>query len=255
MTGEAAADGKFVLRPKYPTLQTISTADLSTRYDQAVIVDVRSKIEYEVVHINKAVHLPVALGNFLTELEKLRNKTAAEPMAFYCNGYDCAKSYDAVDMATKAGFRNIFVYDGGINEWVQTHPERSTLMGKTPAPKDKLISDAAFLKRKIGYADFAKRAAQPESIVIDIREPFQRTENENLPQSKSLALAEVRSIPSDRLVGLLSRKEFQGKQLLITDAVGKQVRWMQYYLEENGYKDYFFLKDGILTAVEAGAAR
>lgn len=246
---------EFPLRAKYPQVQTISTEALSRDYQQAIIVDVRSRIEYDVVHINKALYIPVALSNFVGELEKVRGKTAAEPVAFYCNGYDCAKSYQAVQAAMAAGFENVFCYDAGIYEWTIANPQLSTLMGTTPANPEKLISKEAFVGRKLGYAEFAKLAAKPDSMVIDIREPFQRAEDPNLPQHRAMTLAGVRNIPSDRLVPLLQKGEFQGKRLLITDAVGKQVQWLQFHLEEHGYRDYHFLENGVLSAVEAGAVR
>ncbi|NIQ96147.1 MAG: sulfurtransferase, partial [Desulfuromonadales bacterium] len=65
----------------------------------------------------------------------------------------------------------------------------------------------------------------------------------------------VRSIPSDRLVKLLKQKKFRDGSLLITDAVGKQVRWLQYHLEDNGYTSYAFLDKGVLGASEAGGVR
>lgn len=251
----AWSSAEFPLRAKYPQTKPMSTEELARSYDRAVIVDVRSDIEYDVVHINKALHIPVALSNFVSELEKARSKTGAEPMAFYCNGYDCAKSYQAAAAALEAGFGNLFVYDAGIYEWVNTHPEKATLMGKTPAAKEKLIAEAAFKGRKLSYAEFEKKAGEPNTVVIDIREPFQRAKDPKLPQNRQLTLANVRNIPSDRLVPLLKSKEFKGQQLLITDAVGKQVQWLQYYLADNGYSNYYFLDKGVLGASEAGAVK
>jgi rhodanese-related sulfurtransferase len=251
----AFAAEEFPLRAKYPMVKTISTEALTSEYHSAIIIDVRSRIEYDVVHINKALYIPVALSNFVSELEKARRKTAAEPLAFYCNGYDCAKSFQAVQAAMEAGFENVFCYDAGIYKWTVANPQLATLMGTTPAKPEKLIAQETFLGRKIGYAEFARLAAKPDSMVIDIREPFQRAEDPNLPQHRTMTLAGVRNIPSDRLVPLLQKGEFKGKRLLITDAVGKQVQWMQFHLEEHGYRDYHFLENGVLSAVEAGAVR
>jgi hypothetical protein len=39
------------------------------------------------------------------------------------------------------------------------------------------------------------------------------------------------------------------------DAVGKQVEWIQYYLESEGYTNYYFLDKGVVSAVEAGAVK
>lgn len=253
-TGPAAAD-EFVLRPKYPAVKPISTTDLAKAYDQAIIVDVRSAIEFDVAHITKALHISVSQGTFLAELEKARAKTDPAPIAFYCNGTTCAKSYKAAEQAMEAGFSGVFCYDAGINNWVNAYPERATLMGKTPAVREKLISDAAFDAKNLGYADFAKLAGESGSQVIDIREPFQRAKDPELPQNRMLVLSSVRNIPSDRLVELLKSGQFKGQRLLLTDAVGKQVRWLQYYLEEYGYADYNFLKNGVLAAAEAGAVK
>jgi hypothetical protein len=52
---------------------------------------------------------------------------------------------------------------------------------------------------------------------------------------------------------LLQAGQFKDRRLLIADAVGKQVQWLQFYLEEHGYRDYFFLRNGLLGAAEAGA--
>lgn len=248
-----AAD--FPLRPKYPNVPPISTAQLNDGYGTTLIVDVRSSIEYEVIHINKAVHIPVASGSFLSELEKLRPKQDPRSIAFYCNGTTCAKSYKAAEMALDSGFVNIFCYDAGIPEWVESHPEKTTLMERTPAPKEKLIAKDALKARMIDFATFKARAAQPGSMVVDVREPFQRAKSPELPQNRLLTLKGVREIPLDRLVPLLKQKKFQDQQLLITDAVGKQVRWLQYYLEEYGYSDYAFLDKGVLAAAEAGGVK
>jgi rhodanese-related sulfurtransferase len=255
VAGLAVAADDFVLRPKYPKVKPISTDELDKVYDQAVIVDVRSDIEYDVAHIAKALHISISKGTFINELEKARSKESASPLAFYCNGTTCAKSYKAAEVAMEAGFANVFCYDAGVNVWINTHPEKGTLMGRTPAVKEKLLGDEAFVARKIGYAAFAKKAAEANSLVIDIREPFQRAKDPQLPQNKLLTLAGVRNIPSDRLVPLLKKGEFKGNQLLITDAVGKQVQWLQYYLEDNGYANYYFLENGVLSAAEAGAVQ
>jgi len=255
LTCSSAWSADFPLRAKYPSVKPISTTDLAAGYADALIVDVRSKIEFDVIHIAKAKHIPVAEGSFLADLEKLRAKQGAAPLAFYCNGITCAKSYKAAEQAAAAGFKNVFCYDAGIPEWSQVHPEMTTLMGKTPADKGKLLSKEMLKQHMIGYADFAKRAGQSGSMVVDVREPFQRAKDPQLPQNRQLTLGGVREIPLDRLVPMLAQKKFQDKELLITDAVGKQVQWLQYYLEDNGYNRYAFLDKGVLAAADAGGVK
>jgi rhodanese-related sulfurtransferase len=257
LIGVAAAQGdeNFPLRATYPEVRPITTEQLAADYAGTIIVDVRAKIEYDVVHINKALHIPVAQSNFLAEVEKARGKQGMQAIAFYCNGTTCAKSYKAAEQAMADGFERVFTYDAGIYSWVNDHPELATLMGQTPARREKLIPDANFRAKQLPFAEFQARAGRAGALVVDIREPFQRAKNPELPQNKMLALDNVRNIPSDRLVPLLEKKEFQDRPLLITDAVGKQVQWLQYYLEEHGYQDYFFLAGGVLDAAKAGGVR
>ena len=235
-----AAEEGYPLRKKYPTLTYITTADLKAQYDKAYIVDVRSKIEFNVLHINKAVHLPMSVATFASDLEKTRQKSASSPLVFYCNGHTCEKSYEAAEVATKAGFKGVAVYDAGIFEWTKANPDKATLLGKTPAAKEKLIPKSTFAKKCISYEEFKKKAAGPNTVVVDIREPVQR---DVIPQIQGL-----RNIPSDRMVDLINKGEFKDKQLLILDAVGKQVEWLQYYLEGKGYSNYLFLEKGVLSA-------
>ena len=235
-----AAEEGYPLRKKFPGLQFITSADLTSQYDKAFIVDVRSKIEFDVIHINKAVHLPMAVSTFAADLEKIRPKATVSPLVFYCNGHTCEKSYEAADVATKAGFKGVTVYDAGIFDWAKANPDKTTLMGKSPAAKDKLIPKSTFAKKNIGFEEFRKKAASPNTVVVDIREPVQR---DVIPQIQGL-----RNIPSDRMVDLINKGEFKDKQLLILDAVGKQVEWLQYYLEGKGYSNYLFLEKGVLSA-------
>ena len=54
----------------------------------------------------------------------------------------------------------------------------------------------------------------------------------------------------DKLIpNFVKAKANQDKKLLIFDQVGKQVIWLEYYLIENGYKDYVFLKGGATSVL------
>ncbi len=238
----AWAEEGFPLRAEYPDLKVISTDELASRYDEIIVVDVRSQEEFDVAHVAKAKHVPIALATFAKDLEGARAKDGAEPMAFYCNGHTCAKSYQAAKKAEEAGFANVLVYDGGIFDWINAQPERATLLGKTPADKSKVIPKEAFTAKLLDYAAFSAKAGEAETLVIDIREPFQRQDK--------IELAGLRNIPLDRLIPLLEKKEFAGKQLLFLDAVGKQVEWLQYHLKEHGYENFWFLKGGVKEAAK-----
>ncbi len=43
---------------------------------------------------------------------------------------------------------------------------------------------------------------------------------------------------------VISKAKSENKTLLIYDAAGKQVQWLMYYLEDQGLKNYGFMKGG-----------
>jgi rhodanese-related sulfurtransferase len=236
---QAIASPEFPLREKYSQVPFITIEDLEQDYEKVIIVDVRSKLEYETVHINKALNIAISKATFGKELEKVRGKTGDVPLVFYCNGHTCSKSYKATKKAMSLGFKNVYAFDAGIFDWIKTYPEKGTLLGQTPAPKEKIIPKTKLKEKMLDYAEFKTKAEKPNTMVIDIREPFQR--------DKIPPLSKVRNIPSDRLRPLVEAKKFKDKLLLIFDATGKQVRWLQYQLESNGYQNYYFLKGGVFS--------
>jgi len=236
VTKVSAADD-FPLRAKFPDMKTISTEDLTKGYDSTIIVDVRSAVEFDVARINSAKHVSISKASFAADLEKVRGKTDAKLIAFYCNGHKCAKSYEAYGKAAEAGFANIVVYDSGIFDWMKANPDKATLMGVTPAPADKIIPESELKKRMIPMAEFKTKAAEANAMVIDVREPAMRKVIPDVPN--------LRNMPLDQLIEQVKKKQFADKNLLILDAVGKQVEWLQYHLDANGYTNYSFLANGV----------
>lgn len=234
---QAQSNDAYPLRPYYPEVPFIDTLSLLDIYDSAVIVDIRSRFEYDVARINKAELLPLTDPDFADKLEQIRPKASLTPMAFYCNGHSCAKSYKAAQLALSLGFSNVYTYDGGIFDWITSAPDKATLMGETPARKDRIISNDEFAVRLLDFTTFAKQSSDASTIVIDIRDPFQR---ELKPR-----IAGIRNIPLDPLLDLVVSRIWTEKRLLFFDAVGKQVRWLQYFLESYGYYNYAFLKGGV----------
>lgn len=233
----AWANDDFPLRPYYPEVPHLTTDSLLTTYDSIIVVDIRSSFEYDVAHINKAVLLPLTDTDFAVKLEKLRHKASPTPMAFYCNGHSCAKSYQAAQLAISLGFSNVYVYDGGIFDWIQAAPDKATLMRETPARANRIISTEEFTKRLLYFDAFAEQALDKDTIVIDIRDPFQRELKPRIPG--------IRNIPLDPLLDMVVSRIWTEKRLLFFDAVGKQIRWLQYFLDSYGYFDYAFLENGV----------
>ena len=117
------------------------------------------------------------------------------------------------------------------------------LLGKPVVdPEKQLIPKSEFKKKALPFEEFKTKAGGANAMVVDVRDNIQRT-------AKVPGLEKARTIPLDRFIpNVIERKLDQDKTLVIFDQVGKQVRWLEYYLVENGYKDYYFLAGGA-TAV------
>ena len=232
----AYANEGFPGREKYPDVPYISLDDLYSGYmnDKYTIIDARSKFEYNIIKINKAINVPLSQDDFLETITAIANKTR-KPIVFYCNGRRCMKSYKA---AIASKLSNVFVFDAGVFEWTVKHPEEASLLNKTPVDPNKLISKSDFKKHFVPLQEF--ETLIKDSILLDVRDSRQR-------QGTGLFLLADRSAPLDKTKKLnryLNKAVTENKRLLAYDQTGKQVRWLQYYLEEKGIKEYYFMEGG-----------
>lgn len=226
---------KFQLPAKFRDVPTYTAEQLDKDLDKVYIVDVRTRFEYSIIRINTSVNNPVMFMTFIDNLKKLRAPDGTKKIVFYCNGGACTKSHEAVLKAQQAGFKNVYAYGAGIFTWVKNYPGKTTLLEQSPADLNNIIAKEALNKKMLSYNSFKQFASQGKSLVIDIRDPKQR---------KVLLDIKSRKIFMDRLVGFLNAGIWKDRQLLIYDAVGKQVRWLQYILVKNGYTNYYFLNKG-----------
>ncbi|WP_163836895.1 rhodanese-like domain-containing protein [Spartinivicinus ruber] len=233
-----SASNDFPLREKYKDVPTIELQTLSNEYTNTIIIDVRSKAEYEVIHIAKSHNIPLSNRGFVNKVKKLREDNPNKKIILYCNGHTCAKSYKATKKLSDEKIDNCLAFDAGIFDWIQKNPQHSALLGKEPADLSKLISAQEFKSRTLKKEEFEQKLSSTNNaIVIDIREAVQRKFN---PNYKS-----IRNIPFTNIVKAIKNKKYQDKTLFIFDAVGKQVKWLQYYLKDNQYQNYYFLDKGV----------
>ncbi len=233
----------FPLRDKYPNVKTISTEELAKELGKSLlVVDARNAVEYDVIHIKGAVNNKIGHVSFDKKLEELTHGDKNAKIAFYCNGGMCKKSFKATLEALKLGYNNVFAYDAGIFEWAKANPSLTYLLGKILKDKSKLISKEEFKAKLLDKAEFEKQSGADNAMLIDVRDPAQREKTPHF--SKKILESSM-----DKFAKLLKQKYFKnkavGKTLYIFDAVGKQVKWLQYYLKENNYNNYYFLKGGV----------
>ena len=232
---------EFPLRQKYPDEKFITTAELASAGTEAIIIDARDQAEYNVLHID---------GSKLLQVEKLkepdlaavREKQGAKKLVFYCNGILCEKSYKAAQMARLWGFQNTFVYDAGIFDWTKQFPEKSVFFGKALTKETavaSLIPKAKFESACLSPEAFRAKTAEASFKVFDIRDRSDRA-------AKQVKFNNDIGASMDEFIGFLEKGVVVPKEhILIYDNVGKQVVWLQYYLEKFGIKDYYFLSGGV----------
>lgn len=240
-----AESEKYPHRIQFPGVATVESYDLKTGLDSGeyIVIDARSQLEFDVIHVDGAKHAAVSKKTFIPLLKTVAEQNPGKKIAFYCNGITCLKSYKATQKAMDAGIANVYAYDAGIPEWANMYPAQTQLLGKAITnPEKQLLSKAAFKERALAWSYFEAAAGGDNVMVIDLRDKYQKTAA--LP-----GLESARNIPLDVFIpNFVAKKSNQDKTLLIFDQVGKQVKWLQYYLEEYGYENYMFL-DGGATSV------
>jgi rhodanese-related sulfurtransferase len=232
----------FPGRPKYPDVKVYSKELLYKEIDNVVVVDARSSLEFETLRIKDAVHIPVAKKDFFIEGVKAVRQATKKPIVFYCNGRTCMKSYIASQLAQRAGVNNVYAYDAGVFEFAQAYPERAELLGKSPINTKDIIPKSAFKKRLLKPEEFSQRAYDmgQNSLILDVRDKFQRGATGFFVNKERWASLD----DQQKLKGYLREAAAQKKTLFIYDEVGKQVRWLQYTLEEEKIHDYYFMNKG-----------
>jgi rhodanese-related sulfurtransferase len=228
----------FPGRNTYPNVKYYETEQLYNSFDKVIIVDARSSYEYETLHINGAINIPLVSRDFVQKVSAL--PADGKDIAFYCNGHTCYKSYKAALKAERAGIPNVFTYDAGIFDWAKAYPEKSTLLGVSPVDPTKLISKDKFNEHLLSPDDFSAKITD-KVVILDIREPAQRGLIELYPyRQENITMAE-----KEKMAKLLTKVREQGKTLLVYDEAGKQVAWLQYSLEAKGVSSYYFMKGGM----------
>jgi rhodanese-related sulfurtransferase len=115
-TGNAPAGTAAPFQGNVPLpLGLIQVKELYDRRE-ALFIDARDEKVFAAGHIAGAVSLP--LGKTGTALPGLRKDVSEEqPLVVYCSGYDCHDSRDLATRILAAGYRTVYVFEGGYPEW------------------------------------------------------------------------------------------------------------------------------------------
>lgn len=232
----SAADG-------FPHVETISVQALSQIYDTAVIVDVRTAIEFEVVKINAAVNVPYADGNIVPAVRRLTSESGGVPVVLVDNDRYSPRSFLAAGALVSAGIEHVRVLTEGVAGWLNAFPERSTLMGVTPMQNSQINLDILYARHQLDTAAFAEAAVSQRALVIDIRHPDNRSV---IPEFEA-----VKNIPMDAFLEGVGYRVWSERRLLFFDMDSARTRWLHLFLQANGYMDYAFLQNGVTANSDA----
>lgn len=237
----ALADSSgFPNRKYFPSVPYIEIDELHKIYDDAIIVDVRSSYEYGTLRIKGAVNHNVHNPGFIAAIRQLREENKFKPIIMYCNGRTCKKSYEAVQICLLDNINNLRAFDAGIYDWAEKYPQYAELLGKPLVNAKKLISKERLTKHTVEVAKFKKMIRGKNVMVLDVRDRVQREASSLFPYIDRHAYLENQRV----LNRYIQQAKQEGKTLLIYDAVGKQVEWLMYHLEDQGVKNYYFMQGG-----------
>ena len=236
-----SAKNEFPGRAKYPNVPVISKTALMAQYKDVVIVDARSSLEFETLRVKDAVNIPVASKTFVEQVKALRAKTN-KAIVFYCNGRTCMKSYKAVKLCKKNNIQNTIAYDAGMFEWAKSFPTHAALLGNSPIKQSDIISKQKFQAHSLSPNQFSEEIYKrgKKTLVVDIRDKYQRGAAGFFPTQELWASLDDRA----KLNAYIKQAKEENRALFIYDEVGKQVRWLQYALEKENIKNYYFMATG-----------
>src|SRR4030066_1156846 len=86
-----ASDDAFPHRAKFKHVPIMSPETLRKDLDNLVLVDVRSRYDFETLHVKGALHIVLSKAKLPAAARELRAKSP-KPIVFYCNGNSCKKS-------------------------------------------------------------------------------------------------------------------------------------------------------------------
>lgn len=83
---------------------TCNQKDTILKYDNAILVDVRSVLEYNSGHLDNAINIP--LDNVVEDIKTLDNVNLDTPIIVYCKSG--ARSSQAFEKLKSEGYKNIY---------------------------------------------------------------------------------------------------------------------------------------------------
>lgn len=189
--------------------------------DNVLLVNVLSKISYDMQHIPNSIHIDI------TEIETsdLLPVDKSTTLIFHCMGKQCPLSERACKKAVKRGYSNIYWFVGGIPEWYKHNYPMNT-------NKDMMnIKIKKYSPKKV-----SSLVNKEPVVIIDVRP-------KEFPKFTSF-IKDSRHIPLNVLHKQYTSINKEDK-LIIVDAYMKQSQTAAKFLTANGFNVMGILKGGV----------
>jgi rhodanese-related sulfurtransferase len=139
---------------------------LVTDDSTVVLVDLRSPEEFKECNIPGAINIPYA--NLLDKENERYWDQKEIKLIFYSNG--SFLSAQAWTLCTGMGYQNIYIMEGGMNEWYKT-VLNSRFVGEQITARENALFETRLKARKL----FIEMNSLPDSLKINFREMKQKT--------------------------------------------------------------------------------
>ncbi|MFA6401540.1 MAG: rhodanese-like domain-containing protein [Salinivirgaceae bacterium] len=139
---------------------------LVTDDSTVVLVDLRSPEEFKECNIPGAINIPYA--NLLDKENEGYWDQKEIKLIFYSNG--SFLSAQAWTLCTGMGYQNIYIMEGGMNEWYKT-VLNSRFVGEQITARENALFETRLKARKL----FIEMNSLPDSLKINFREMKQKT--------------------------------------------------------------------------------
>ncbi len=103
-------------------METLTTEELRLLVNDEpdmVLVDVLSEAEFQREHVPRSFNVPVSRETFEEDVEALVGSTETVIVVYGADG-ECEDSQLAARKLTAAGFPNVYLYEGGLRDWIET---------------------------------------------------------------------------------------------------------------------------------------
>lgn len=182
----------FAAEAEFDPISTEMLKDMLDQKKELVLVDARTKEEYQEAHIGTAVN--ITEKEFEKEAVQLPSEKKSL-LVFYCNGVKCGKSKKVAAKAKAIGYHNILIYNEGFPVW-----EEKGLPLVAGPDYEKKVAGA-----RISPAELQTllREKKDDYLLVDVRDEFEYAEGHipgavNIPAAnlagKSVVLPENKKI-------------------------------------------------------------